>query len=293
MIPVVTIKGRFTMRRDVVFFHLAVIIAIVVGALRSGDAQSADSIILATTTSTQDSGLLDVLVPRFESERGIRVKVIAVGTGAALRMAARGDADAVLVHAPAAEQRYVDSGDLVDGRLVMHNDFVIVGPKADPARVRELSSAAETMRAIAASGVFISRGDESGTHSQELALWAAARIDPRSLNRREETGQGMGATLSIADQKLAYTLTDRATYLSLRGRLRLVIVFQGDASLRNLYHVYAASDTKHPKANRGAARVFIDFLVSAPIQRAIGDFKRQEFGQSLFVPDALPPPRRR
>ena len=272
--------------------RLAVIVAIVVGAIRASDAQSNSSIILATTTSTQDSGLLDVLVPRFESEHGIRVKVIAVGTGAALRMAATGDADAVLVHAPAAEQRYVDSGDLVDGRLVMHNDFVIVGPDTDPARVREWSSVAEVMRAIAARGVFVSRGDESGTHSQELALWAAARVDPRSLNRREETGQGMGATLSVADQKLAYTLTDRATYLSLRPRLRLVIVFQGDASLRNVYHVYAVNDTKHPKANRGAARAFIDFLVSAPIQRAIADFKRQEFGQSLFVPDALPPPRR-
>jgi tungstate transport system substrate-binding protein len=281
------------MRRRLAFLRLAVIVAIVVGALRSSDAQSNNSIILATTTSTQDSGLLDVLVPRFESERGIHVKVIAVGTGAALRMAATGDADAVLVHAPAAEQRYVDSGDLVDGRLVMHNDFVIVGPDADPAHVRELRSAAEVMRAIAARGVFVSRGDESGTHTQELALWAAARVDPRSLNRREETGQGMGATLSVADQKLAYTLTDRATYLSLRSRLRLVIVFQGDASLRNVYHVYAVSDTKHAKAKRGAARAFIDFLVSAPIQRAIADFKRQEFGQSLFVPDALPPPPRR
>ena len=246
------------------------------------------AIILATTTSTQDSGLLDVLIPRFEKERGIAIKVIAVGSGAALRMAARGDADVILVHAPAAERPYVEAGDLVDGRAVMHNDFVITGPGDDPAGIRALTSVNDVMRALATRGAFVSRGDDSGTHSQELALWAAAGIDPRSIQRREETGQGMGATLSIADQRRAYTLTDRGTYLSLRRRLKLAILFQGDASLRNLYHVYAVNPAKNPRIQRDAARTFIDFLVSPPIQQAIADFKRADYGESLFFPDALP-----
>lgn len=252
------------------------------------EAQHAQSLILATTTSTQDSGLLDVLVPRFEKERGIGVKVIAVGTGAALRMASRGDADAVLVHAPAAERPYVEAGDLVDGRGVMHNDFVIVGPSADPAGIRGMKSISDVMRAIAARGTFVSRGDDSGTHSQEMTLWAAARIDARSIARREETGQGMGATLNVADQKRAYALTDRGTYLSLRRRLGLTMLFEGDASLRNAYHVYAVNPARHPRVRHDAARSFIDFLVSRPIQQAIASFKRDEYGESLFFPDAIP-----
>ncbi|HTM02105.1 MAG TPA: substrate-binding domain-containing protein [Vicinamibacterales bacterium] len=251
-------------------------------------AQSRPSIILATTTSTQDSGLLDALVPRFEKERGIGVKVIAVGTGAALRMAGSGDADVVLVHAPTSEQPYIQSGDLIDGRLVMHNDFVIVGPPSDPAGVRGQKTVTGAMQAIAARGVFISRGDQSGTHTQELALWAAAKIDPRTVKRREETGQGMGATLNVADQKRAYTLTDRGTYLSQRNRLMLAIVFQGDPGLRNIYHVYAVNPARHPKAKLAEAKQFIDFLVSPAIQDAIGSFKREQFGESLFFPDALP-----
>jgi len=252
----------------------------------NASAQSKPSIILGTTTSTQDSGLLDVLVPRFEKERRIEVKVIAVGSGAALRMAERGDVDVVLVHSPTAEQRVVDSGDLVDGRLVMHNDFLIVGPADDPAGIRKLTSVTEVMRAIAARSIFISRGDDSGTHTQELALWAAAKIDPKSLARREETGQGMGATLNIADQKRAYTITDRGTYLALRRRLGLAILFQGDPSLRNVYHIYAVSAKKHPSVKAVEARAFIDFLVSAPIQQLIASFGRDVYGESLFFPDA-------
>ena len=202
-------------------------------------------------------------------------------------MAARGDADVILVHAPAAERPYVEAGDLVDGRAVMHNDFVIAGPSDDPAGIRALTAVNDVMRALAARGTFVSRGDDSGTHSQELALWAAAGIEPRSIQRREETGQGMGATLSIADQRRAYTLTDRGTYLSLRRRFTLAILFQGDASLRNLYHVYAVNPAKHPRIQRDAARAFIDFLVSRPIQQAIADFKRAEYGESLFFPDAI------
>ena len=276
---------------------LLALAALAIGAPRTGALATpasaaqgaAGAIILATTTSTQDSGLLDELVPRFEKERGIQVKVIAVGTGAALRMAARGDADVILVHAPAAEERYVQAGDLIDGRLVMHNDFVLVGPEDDPAGVRSLASAAEAMRAIAARGAFVSRGDDSGTHTQELALWAAAGIDPKSLDRREETGQGMGATLNIADQRRAYTLSDRGTYLSLRRRLTLALLFQGDEALRNVYHVYAVNPARHPRVKHAAARTLIDFLVSEPIQRAIAAFRRDELSESLFLPDALRP----
>lgn len=258
----------------------------------SGGALSQSTIILATTTSTQDSGLLDVLVPRFEKETGVTVKVIAVGTGAALRMASTGDADAVLVHAPLAEKQLVDAGDLIEGRRIMHNDYVIVGPPADPARVRQQKTISGAMRAIAAEGVFISRGDDSGTHKQELALWAAAGVPLASIRRREETGQGMGATLNVADQKQAYTLTDRATYLALRKRLRLEIVFEDDPDLQNVYHSYVVNPARHRRINAEAARAFTRFLVSPGIQRLIGDFKRDEYGQPLFFPDALPSTKR-
>jgi tungstate transport system substrate-binding protein len=269
--------------------RLTVATLLIAGALAvHAQAQAARSIILATTTSTQDSGLLDELVPRFEKQTGIAVKVIAVGSGAALAMAARGDADAVLSHAPAAERQFVDARDLVDGRLVMHNDFVVVGPAEDPAGIRTLRSIAPVMRAIATRGTFVSRGDNSGTHAQELALWRAAQIDPASLRRREETGQGMGATLNIADQRQAYTLTDRGTYLALRRRLNLIVLFQGDASLRNVYHAYAVNPAKHPRVEYSAARAFVDFLVSPAIQRTIAAFGRNTHGEPLFFADALP-----
>ncbi len=276
------------MHRNIGVLCIAVTLALLASPTIRGQGSSRDSIILATTTSTQDSGLLDMLVPRFEKDRGIQVKLIAVGTGAALRMASRGDADVVLVHAPDAEKKYVHSGDLTEGRRVMHNDLVIAGPPDDPAGVGKEKSLVNVMRAIAERGVFISRGDDSGTHTQELRLWASAKIDPQSMSRREETGQGMGATLNVADQKRAYTLTDRGTYLSLRRRLALSILFQGDPSLHNVYHVYVVNPDKHKGAKAEGARAFVQFLVSAPIQQAIGDFKRQEYGEPLFFPDALP-----
>lgn len=243
------------------------------------------SLILATTTSTQDSGLLDVLVPRFEAETGTRVKVIAVGSGAALEMARRGDADAVLSHAPEAEAPLVASGDLVEGRRVMHNDFVLVGPPSDPARVRGAGSIGDAMRRIAAAGTFVSRGDNSGTHAKELALWRAAGLDPAAV-RREETGQGMGATLNIADQRRAYTLTDRATYLALRGRLELAVLFAGDAALQNVYHVYVVNPEKHPGVKAAQARAWAAFLVSDEAQQVIAAFGRDRYGEPLFFADA-------
>lgn len=256
------------------------------GAGEAAPTSIGGSMILATTTSTQDSGLLDVLVPRFRAETGIAVKVIAVGSGAALEMARKGDADAVLSHSPAAEQPLVASGDLVEGQLVMHNDFILVGPPGDPAGVREAGSIEDAMRRIATAGGFISRGDNSGTHAKELALWKAAGIDPASVARREETGQGMGATLNIADQRQAYTLTDRATYLALRDRLKLAVVFEGAAPLLNIYHVYVVNPAQHPGVKAAQARAWVAFLVAPETQALIGNFGKEKYGQPLFVPDA-------
>ncbi len=252
-------------------------------------AQPPHDLILATTTSTQDSGLLDSLLPVFFAQTGIRVKVIAVGTGAALAMARRGDADAVLVHAPEAEREYVASGDLTEGRLVMHNDFLLVGPSADPAGIKGMADPAKAMARIARAGAFVSRGDGSGTEKKELELWTRAGVDPKSLERREETGQGMGATLLIADQRRGYTLTDRATYLALRERLALVPLVERAPVLLNVYHAYLVGPTQHPGVRQAEARAFVAFLVRPATQRLIGAFGRSRFGQPLFHADAGKP----
>lgn len=250
------------------------------------DTRIGGSMILATTTSTQDSGLLDVLVPAFKEATGVEVKVIAVGTGAALEMAAKGDADAVLTHAPASEKKYVDSGDLVEGKLVMHNDFIIVGPPSDPARIKGLKDLNAAMKAVAGTGPFISRGDDSGTHKKELELWKAAGVDLATVKSREETGQGMGATLNIANERNGYTLTDRATYLSLKKNLNLEILFEGAKPLLNIYHVFLVSPTKHTGVKEPQGRAFVEFMVAARTQELIGAFGKDKFGEPLFVPDA-------
>lgn len=243
---------------------------------------------LATTTSTQDTGLLDSLLPRFEQQTGIQVKAIAVGTGAALEMARRGDADAVLVHAPEAERAFVESGFLVGGRRIMHNDFLLLGPKADPAGVKGRRDAVAAMRAIGAGGSFVSRGDGSGTEQRELALWNAAGVAPSSLPKREETGQAMGATLLVAEQRQSYVLTDRGTFLAFRDRLSLVPVFENDPALFNVYHAYIVNPSKFPTVHRREGRAFVDFLVAPETQVWIGGFGVEQWGQPLFVPDAVP-----
>jgi tungstate transport system substrate-binding protein len=212
--------------------------------------------------------------------------MIAVGTGAALEMAATGDADGVLVHSPTSEKKYVDSGDLVQGAIVMHNDFVVVGPPSDPAGVKATASLKEALEKIAATGPFISRGDNSGTHSKELQIWQAAGIDIANVKDREESGQGMGATLNIADQKQAYTLTDRGTYLALRGNLDLDVVSEGDKSLLNVYSVYVVNPEKHADVHREQAEAFAAFMVDPEVQDFIANFKKDEYGESLFFPDA-------
>jgi len=243
-------------------------------------------IILATTTSTQDSGLLDVLIPAFEQKTGYVVKSVAVGTGQALKMGEEGNADVLLVHAPASEKALMDAGFGKDRYLVMHNDFIIVGPSSDPAGIKGIASTVEAYQKISSAGApFISRGDDSGTHKMELSLWKSAEITPEG-EWYQESGQGMGATLTIASEKAGYTLTDRATYLANKASLELEILLEGDTVLLNVYHVITVNPEKWPKVNVAGAQAFADFLVSDECQAMIGEFGVEKFGQALFTPDA-------
>src|SRR5437016_4216426 len=250
-------------------------------------------VLLATTTSTRDAGLLDSLIPVFERTSGYHVKVIAVGSGQALEMGRRGDADVVLAHAPAAERVLADSGYFRERRLVMHNDFVIVGPASDPAGLRGLSDAVAAMRRIAATpATFVSRGDQSGTHKLEQSLWKlVGGAPPTGARWYVESGQGMAATLQMADQKRAYTITDRATYLAWRDKVQLVPEVEGDPLLYNVYHVMEVSPNNAPRVNTVGGKAFADFLVAPETQARIGEFGHSRFGQSLFVPDAGKPDR--
>ncbi len=252
--------------------------------------KASGTLILATTTSTQDSGLLDVLVPMFEKESGYTVKTVAVGSGQALQMGANGDADVLLAHSPAAEKANVAAGDGIERTLVMHNDFIIVGPASDPSGIKTAKTTNDAMTAIASGKAhFISRGDDSGTNALELKLWKAANITPKGQSWYEETGQGMGATLQVASQKAAYTISDRATYLAQKKNLSLDILFEKDKALLNVYHVIIVNPAKHPNVKVDAARAFAAFLVRPDIQKVIGDFGVDKLGQPLFVPDAGKP----
>ncbi|MGB2694703.1 MAG: substrate-binding domain-containing protein [Dehalococcoidia bacterium] len=264
---------------------IALLAALLVGATAcSGSGK--DEIILACGTTIQDSGLLDVLEPMFEKESGYTLKSICVGTGQALEMGSRGDADVLWTHDPKAEEAFVAAGDGVNRRLVMHNDFIIVGPQDDPAGIGEATDAVGALEAIAASGTpFISRGDDSGTHKLEMRLWQEAGIDPVGQDWYEETGQGMGATLQVANQRDAYTISDRGTYLSQRDRLDLTVDFEGDPALINIYHVMQVNPDRHDVNAEGAA-AFVEFLTSASVQKTIGEFGVPAFGEPLFTPDA-------
>lgn len=250
-------------------------------------------IILATTTSTRDTGLLDSLLPPFERQTGYTVEVIAVGSGEALALGRRGDADVVLSHAPEAERALVDSGFFIRRRLVMHNDFLIVGPPKDPAGLRGMNDVgAALLRLVNMPNPppFISRGDMSGTHQRELHLWAKiGKPVPKGAGWYLELGQGMAAALQMADQKEGYTLTDRGTYLAWRDHLDLVPMVEGDPFLYNVYHVLELNPKNSPRINVAGGRALADYLVSADVQREIGEFGRAKFGQSLFVPDAGKP----
>ena len=256
--------------------------------LLGGACSDDDELILATTTSTENSGLLDVLVPAFEAESGISVKVIAVGSGAAIAMGERGDVDVLLVHSPGAEQAFVDAGHGVEQARVMYNDFVIVGPAGDPAGVAGLRDAAAALTAIAGVGAaFVSRGDDSGTHAKERSLWAAAGLAvPVGAGWYAETGQGMGATLTIAAETGGYTLSDRATWLSNSDPATLALHVEGDERLFNVYHVIVVNPHRHHAVDGEAARRFRAFLLQPETQALIGAFGVEEFGQPLFTPYA-------
>jgi tungstate transport system substrate-binding protein len=244
------------------------------------------TLILSTTTSTQDSGLLDALVPMFERQTGYTVKTVSVGTGQALALAARGEADVALVHAPALEKKYVADGRLSNRRLVMYNDFVVIGPGADPARIRGEKNAVAALKRIAETASrFVSRGDKSGTHTLELNLWKQAGVTP-AAPWYIESGQGMGATLGIADDRKAYTITDRATLLAFSKRVALETMVEGDRPLLNLYSVMEVNPANGPKVNVAGGKAFADFMLAPETQQVIARFGVDKYGQPLFVPIA-------
>jgi tungstate transport system substrate-binding protein len=244
------------------------------------------SMILATTTSTQDSGLLDVLVPDFQEKTGYTVKTVAVGSGEAIKMGQECNADVLLVHSPSAEKEFMDNNYGSDRHLVMHNDFIIVGPASDPAGIKGAPDVIQAFAKIAETqSPFISRGDKSGTNTKELAIWKAANITPEG-DWYVESGQGMGSTLTIASEQEAYTLTDRATYLANKDNLQLENVYEGDPSLLNIYHVMVVNPANCSSVNNAGAIAFADYLVSPETQALIGSFGTEKYGQPLFTPDA-------
>jgi tungstate transport system substrate-binding protein len=268
------------------------ILVLALAGLGAPTAPAADggSIILATTTSTQDSGLLDLLVPMFQRQTGIQVKTIAVGSGQALAMGAKGEADVLLSHSPDAERQFMADGHGLQRRLVMHNDFVILGPPADPAGVRASRTAPEALRKVAAQGaLWLSRADNSGTEAQEKKLWKAAGLVPQGQKWFLETGLGMGQTLNVAADKGGYTLSDRGTYLAMAKGLGMAILCQGDPSLLNIYHVIQVDPVRYPLVNRAGAKAFADFMVAPATQEAIRTFGVQKYGSPLFFPDAGKP----
>ena len=252
----------------------------------SGEAQT---LTLATTTSTENSGLLGYLLPFFEEEYNAEVEVIAVGTGQALQIGEDGNADVLMVHARSLEDAFMEAGHGVRREDLMYNDFVIVGPPDDPAGVEGMTDAPAAFAQIAEAGAtFISRGDDSGTHTKEKAIWEEAGVDPAG-DWYISAGQGMGAVLTMADEQQAYTLSDRATYLArtLEGT-ELEILVEGDPILFNPYGVIAVNPEKSPEINAELANQFIDWLISVPTQEKIGEFGRDEFGMPLFTPDSEP-----
>ena len=244
------------------------------------------NLILATTTSTQDSGLLDVLVPMFEEQTGYKVQTVAVGTGEALKMGEEGNADVLLVHAPSSEVTFMDGGNGKDRFLVMHNDFILVGPASDPAGVKGLGPKDAFVAIYNAGAPFVTRADDSGTYKKEVSFWTKAALEPKGQPWYIETGQGMGASLTVASEKGAYILTDRATYLANKDKLQLEILLEGNNALLNVYHVITVNPDKWPKINYEGALAFAKFMTDPATQKVIGTFGVDKYGQQLFVPDA-------
>jgi len=244
------------------------------------------ALLLVSTTSTQDSGLLDVLLPGFTEQTGYNVQLVAVGSGQALKLGEQGNADVILLHSPVAEKEFMANDFGIDRRLVMHNDFVIVGPVSDPAGIRG-QTPVEALESIYASRLtFVSRGDDSGTHVKELALWKNAGLDPAGQDWYLETGQGQGATLSIASEKGGYALTDRGTFLAYKANVDLEILVEGDPFLLNVYHVITVNPAKWPRVNLEGAQAFAEFIISPQGQQVIAGFGLEQYGQPLFFSDA-------
>ena len=256
-------------------------------AVPRSQAAETKNIILATTTSTQDSGLLDALLPVFQKQTGYFVKTIAVGSGQAMAMGARGEADVLLVHSPADEKKFMEEGNGSRRLLVMHNDFIILGPADDPAGIKAATGAPAAFKMIAdRRALFISRGDNSGTHAKEKKLWESSGIKPDGQSWYQQTGLGMGQSLAVASEKNGYVLADRGTWLALRKNSSLRVLCQGDAALLNVYHVIEVNQQKWPRVNASGARAFADFMVAPETQKLIGSFGVAKFGAALFTPDA-------
>ena len=268
-------------------FSLFLFLLLLLGITSCGNrAASSPGLLLVSTTSTQDSGLLDVLLPAFETQSGYQVQLVATGSGQALKIAEEGNADVILLHSPAAEKEFMTNGFGIDRRLVMHNDFVVVGPAADPVKIKG-SSPVEAFKTIYQNGAtFVSRGDESGTNVKELAIWKQTGLDPKGKAWHLETGQGQGATLSIASEKNGYAITDRGTFLAYKANLDLQILVEGDPFLLNVYHVITVNPQKWPSVNLKGAKAFADFITSTEGQKIIQNFGMDQYGQSLFYPDA-------
>ncbi len=278
------------MRNLLYVWLLSLCLAVVFAGTTDVAASDQKNLILATTTSTQDTGLLDVLNPIFEKKTGFFVKTIAVGSGQAMAMGEKGEADVLLVHSPAAEKKFMSERNGVNRRLVMHNDFIIVGPPSDPAGIKGMKSAAEAFKQIAAKGaIFMSRGDNSGTNAKEKDIWKAAGINPEGQKWYQQTGLGMGQTLNVSAEKKTYTLADRGTYLSLKKNLGMDIFVEGDKVLLNIYHVIEVNPAKFPKVNTHAAKAFDEFMVTKEVQEIIGKFGVDKYGSPLFFPDAGKP----
>ncbi len=244
------------------------------------------TVILSSTTDVQDTGLMDALIPTFESQTGYTVKPIYNGSGQAIALGAKGEADVLITHAPSAEKPDVDNGTFINYQLLMHNSYVIVGPPDDPAKIKGLSATAALKKIAAAKAVFVSRGDNSGTNMEEKTLWKQAGVTP-SGSWYLDAGQGMGPTLLLASQKTGYTLTDLSTYLAEQKNISLAILVQGGKALTNIYHVMQVNPAKFSKVNADGAKAFEDFMVSPAAQQVIANFGKDKYGQPLYYADAV------
>ena len=247
---------------------------------------AADEVVVLTTTTTQDSGILKHITEAFERKTGTKVKTIVAGSGDILKQGARGEGDVLLTHSPAAEKEWMAQGYGVSRRLVMYNDFVIIGPVEDPAGIKGAHAAEALKRIAEKKTVFVSRGDQSGTNVSELAMWRRAAINPKGQPWYLETGQGQGLTMEVAASRQGYAYTDRGTYLVFESRLRLPILVENDPSLFNIYHVMPVDPARFPKVNAIAGKAFADYVLSPEGQQVIGEFGKAQYGRSLFAPAA-------